>query len=77
MREIKEITKDLENLHVEMHQWFPHLGRESARKEFCSLAKKDIELEKELIEALEQKYSINLKTALELHFLKYLSPSLR
>jgi recombinational DNA repair protein RecR len=65
MREIKEITKDLENLHVEVHEWFPHLGRKSARKKFYSLAKKDIELEKELIEALEQKYSINLKPKLD------------
>jgi len=58
MREPKEIIKDLEAIHDEMKKWFDHLGRESARKEFIKLAKKDVELEKELIESLEEKYKM-------------------
>jgi len=58
MREPKEIIKDLEAIHDEMKKWFPHLGRESARKKFNELAKKDAELEKELHESLEEKYKM-------------------
>lgn len=58
MREPKEIIKDLEAIHDEMKKWFPHIQRESARKEFNKLAKKDAELEKELNKSLEEKYGI-------------------
>jgi hypothetical protein len=58
MREWREIVKDLEAVHDEMKKWFSHLGRESARKEFNKLAKKDAELEKELSESLAERYKM-------------------
>lgn len=58
MREPKEIMKDLEANRDEMKKWFPHIDRESARKVFNELAKKDIALEKELIESVKETYKM-------------------
>jgi hypothetical protein len=60
MREPEEIIRDKEANLNEIKKWLPHVKRESAEKEFNKLAKKDAELEKKLIESLEEKYKIKL-----------------
>lgn len=60
MREPKEIIRDKEANLNEIKKWLPHIKRESAEKEYKKFAKKDEELEKELIESLEEKYKLKL-----------------
>ncbi|MGD0203058.1 MAG: hypothetical protein ABSC20_04030 [Candidatus Bathyarchaeia archaeon] len=58
MREPEEIKKDLEAIRAEMKKRSPNSGKASVQKKFDELSKKDIELEKELVESLEQKYKM-------------------
>jgi hypothetical protein len=58
MREPEEIKKDLEAIRAAMKKRSPNSGRASAQKKLDELSKKDIELEKELVESLEQKYKM-------------------
>jgi hypothetical protein len=59
MREPTEITKDLEAIRHKIKKWSPHnTGKASERKKFDEMAKKEVELERELVESLEEKYKI-------------------
>jgi hypothetical protein len=56
LRELKEISKDLDAIQDEMKKWIINLGRESARAEWDKLIKKEVELEREFDKSLDEKY---------------------
>jgi len=58
LRELKEISKDLDAIQDEMKKWILNLGRESARAEWDKLIKKEVELEREFDKSLDEKYKM-------------------
>ena len=58
LRELKEISKDLDAIQDEMKKWILNLGRESARAEWDKLTKKEVELEREFDKSLDEKYKM-------------------
>lgn len=59
MREPTEIRKDLEAIRHKIKKWSPNTGKVSERKKFDEMVKKEVELERELVESLEEKYKID------------------
>ncbi len=58
LRELKEIAKNLDDIQDEMKKWILNLEKEYTRAEWDKLVKKEIELEREFYNSLEEKYTM-------------------
>ena len=61
LRELKEIAKNLDDIQDEMKKWILNLEREFTRAEWDKLVKKEIELEREFYNSLEEKCTMKSK----------------